>query len=65
VRPGFFATAFVGANLVQSAFASDARCRWLLKRAGLGRAHRSARHWKTRPHGRDPSEPGEQIPARG
>ncbi len=36
VHPGFFAfTAFVGANLVQSAFTKWCPMMWLLKRVGL------------------------------
>jgi hypothetical protein len=36
VHPGFFGfTAFVGANLVQSAFTKWCPMMWLLKRAGL------------------------------
>lgn len=43
VHPGFFGfTAFVGANLVQSAFTKWCPMMWLLKHAGLRPAERPA-----------------------
>jgi len=42
VHPGFFAfTAFVGANLLQSAFTNWCPAMWLFRRAGLSDAGRT------------------------
>jgi hypothetical protein len=39
VHPGFFLfTAFVGANLLQSAFTGTCPMMWLLRRLGVGKA---------------------------
>jgi len=44
LHPGFYLfTAFVGANLLQSAFTKWCPMMWLLERAGLPRARAAAR----------------------